>query len=276
MTIVLAQHRRRPNAVLTAQAVLTDLERNVTGNASFVLLPENVFVGADGRSPDVQTQVQALERLKALARARHTWILTGSWPETGVDGVRQVTRMLDPSGSVAIELTRGLEPDGTTSTGEEFPVIDTEHGRVGVLLGPDIWLLEPPRIQCLRGAELLLVASTLSGRTVAAQRAAIWGIASLHAVAVAMAAGIGPGAYGGSGVAMPEGSILEAGSDEGIVSVSWDVARIRELRQPDLRFKEKFWYSLWGRRPDLYGALVANDTSRLLKTGSGQEVADAR
>jgi predicted amidohydrolase len=256
VTIVLAQHRRRADAAQTVEAVLGDLERHVTSDASFVVLPENAFVGADGSSPTIDAAAQCLERLSALANRHRTFVLTGSWLEPGPTGLTQTTRLLDPHGAVQLQVSRELEADGTTSTGADFPVVETEFGRVGILLGPDFWLLEPPRIQCLEGAELLIVAGSLAGRSIDAQRASIWGIATLQVVAVAIASGIGGGSHGGSTVAMPEGALLELADREGIFEAPLDLDRIRHLRQPDLRFQEKFWFGLWGRRPELYSPIT--------------------
>ncbi len=252
MSIFVAQHRRRADSAGTVEAALGDLERHVTPAASFVVLPENAFTGADGSTPTPRAAAQCLERLAILAVSCQTHVLTGSWPEPGPSGPTQTARLIDPTGAVRCEVRRAIEADGTTATGEDFPVVETELGRVGVLLGPDVWLMEPPRIQCLRGAELLVVAGSLAGRAVEAQRAAVSGIATLHVVAVAVASGIGGGSHGGSTVAVPEGPVLEVGDREGVFEAPLDLDRIRHLRQPDLRFQEKFWFGLWGRRPELF------------------------
>ncbi|TFE58516.1 carbon-nitrogen hydrolase family protein [Streptomyces sp. ICN441] len=259
MTIFLAQHARRADAEATATAVLDDLDSRVTGEASFVVLPENVFTTGDG-DPALPRRLRdrCLDRLTALARNRGTYVLTGSWPEERPDGgLMQVARLLDPAGSVCTRVERPVLPDGTTGTGDDFPVVETPFGHVGVLLGPDFWLVEPPRAQCLAGAELLLVAGSLDGTQQAAQRAAVWGIATLNTVAVAFAGSLGERCGGGSAMAMPEGFVAEAGTEEGVVEAPWDAARIRHLREPDLRFQQTLWFGLWARRTELYTDLTA-------------------
>ncbi|KUN04781.1 hypothetical protein AQI95_17985 [Streptomyces yokosukanensis] len=257
MTIFVAQHARRADTEATAQAVLGDLERRVTSEASFVVLPENVFACGDGTEvlPTRQSE-RYLERLAALAHSRGAYVLTGSWAQERADGPAQVARLLGPDGSVRAEVTRPVLADGTTGTGDDFPVVETEFGQVGVLLGPDFWLVEPPRIECLAGAELLLVAGSLDAHAKDAQRAAVWGIATLNTVAVAFAGALSPTCAGGSAVAMPEGFVAEAGTDDGVFEAEWDLDRIRHLREPDLRFQETLWFGLWARRPDLYTSLV--------------------
>ena len=256
MTIVIAQHARRKDAESTAQAVLADLDDQITTEASFVVLPENVFLGQDGSAPSPALAEHCLERLGALARSRGAYVLTGTWPEGGGSAANQVVRLLDPTGSVLLESRRSLERDGSTSTGTDFPVVATDVGKVGVLLGPDFWLVEPPRIQCLRGAELLLVAGSLTGRAAAAKRAAVWGIATLNTVGVAFASSLSTTSHGGSAVAMPEGFVTEAGSQEGVFSAPLDLDRVRHLREPDLRFRETLWFGLWARRPELYAPIA--------------------
>jgi predicted amidohydrolase len=257
--IFVAQHARRANPEATAAAVLDDLDSRVSDDASFVVLPENAFTTGDQvRALPQQLRERCLERLTALARTRGAYVLTGSWPEQRPDGeLTQVARLLDPSGSVCAQVERPILSDGTTGTGDDFPVVQTPYGRVGVLLGPDFWLVEPPRIQCLAGAELLLVAGSLDGTQQAAQRAAVWGIATINTVAVAFAGSLSERCGGGSAVAMPEGFAAEAGTREGIIEAPWDAANIQHLREPDLRFQQTLWFGLWARRTELYSDLTA-------------------
>ncbi|WP_369198234.1 carbon-nitrogen hydrolase family protein [Streptomyces djakartensis] len=259
MTVFVAQHARRATPEATASAVLDDLDGRVTDQASFVVLPENAFAtGDDIRALPLPLRERCLDRLSALARTRGTYVLTGSWAEEGPGGALvQVSRLLDPDGSVCARVERPVLADGTTGTGDDFPVVETPFGRVGVLLGPDFWLIEPPRIACLTGAELLLVAGSLDGGQQESQRAAVWGIATLNTVAVAFAGSLSERCGGGSAVAVPEGFLTEAGTDEGVVEAPWDVTRIRRLREPDLRFQQTLWFGLWARRTELYTDLTA-------------------
>ena len=259
MTIFVAQHARRAEPEATVAAVLDDLDRRVGDDASFVVLPENAFaVGDPVAALPSRLREQCLDRLTALARDRGAYVLTGSWPEDRPGGgLVQVARLLGPDGSVRAEVERPVLADGTTGTGDDFPVVETPFGNVGVLLGPDFWLVEPPRVECLAGAELLLVAGSLDGAQQAAQRAAVWGIATLNTVAVAFAASLSERSGGGSAVAMPEGFVAEAGTAEDVVAAPWDVAKIRHLRAPDLRFQQTLWFGLWARRTELYADLTA-------------------
>ncbi|MFG3661576.1 carbon-nitrogen hydrolase family protein [Streptomyces sp. NPDC047706] len=259
MTIFVAQHARRATPEATASAVLDDLDGRVTDAASFVVLPENAFTtGGDVEALPLPLREQCLDRLTALARTRGAYVLTGSWAEERPGGaLTQVSRLLDPDGAECARVERPVLDDGTTGTGDDFPVVETPSGRVGVLLGPDFWLVEPPRIECLAGAELLLVAGSLDGTQQASQRAAVWGIATLNTVAVAFAGSLSERCGGGSAVAVPEGFVAEAGTDEGVIEAPWDVARIRHLREPDLRFQQTLWFGLWARRTELYTDLTA-------------------
>lgn len=269
--IFVAQYHRRSDAQTTLNAVMDDLNDKVTPGAGFVVLPENAFTPADAGPFPRALQEQALERLAELARRYGTYVLTGSWAEESTSGeeLHQVARLLDPAGEVQTTVERPIDEQGRTGTGADFPVVDTEDGRVGVLLGPDFWLVEPPRIQCLAGAELLLVAGSTSGGTTDSQHAAVWGIATLNTVGVAIASVLDAPSAGGSGVAVPDGFLAWAGTQESVVSAAWDVDHIRHLRQPDLRFQETLWFGLWARRPDLYQSLVDEQPRSHVSTGAG-------
>lgn len=259
--IFVAQYHRRADAQSTLDAVLAGLDDHVTSRAGFVVLPENAFASADAGPLPGALRDQALTRLAGLARRYGTHVLTGSWAEESEPGagLHQVAHLLDPSGEVQAVVRRPVDDQGRTVTGDDFPVVDTEHGRVGVLLGPDFWLVEPPRIQCLAGAELLLVAASTGGATTDSQHAAVWGIATLNTVGVALASGLDVPSAGGSGVAVPDGFLAWAGTREYVVSAAWDPDHIRHLRQPDLRFQETLWFGLWARRPDLYKSLAGGE-----------------
>ncbi len=252
MRVLVAQSWPRADSIATAEAVLAKVDEVVTDDVAALVLPEHVFTGVDGSTPTATDGQRWLERLIKLARRHRTYVLTGSWPEDGPGGPEQVARLLNPAGDVALTIRRRIEPDGSTGTGTDFPVIDTDFGRVGVLLGPDFWLVEPPRAQCLRGAELLLVATSFNGRDQAAQRAAVWGIATLNTVAVAVAGALSGGGRGGSAVALPQRLEAQAESDDVVIGANVDVDHIRHLRKPDLRFQETLWFGLWARRPELY------------------------
>lgn len=269
--IFVAQYRRRADARSTLDGVVAHLDDKVTASAGFVVLPENAFAPVDAGPLPTALRDQALERLAELARRYGTYLLTGSWTEEGGPGggPHQVTHLLDPAGEVKVTVRRPVDDQGRTVTGDDFPVVDTEHGRVGVLLGPDIWLIEPPRIQCLAGAELLLVASSTRGAATDSQHAAVWGISTLNTVGVALASGLDAPSAGGSGVAVPDGFLAWAGTQESVVSAAWDVDHMRHLRQPDLRFQETLWFGLWARRPDLYTSLVDGQPPSGVTTNAG-------
>lgn len=265
MSIVIPQFATGPG--LSASTILDALEERVTGAASFVVLPESAFSDRAEPLPSA-TRDEVLERLNALARRRSTYVLTGSWiEESEAQGAHHVARLIDPDGNERTAVERGLLPNGGAAPGDDFPVVETEYGTVGVLLGSDFWLVEPPRLQCLAGAELLLVAGSLGGKFPDAQRAAVWGIATINTVAIAFASALSTRSRGCSSVATPERFLAEIGQDEGILESDWDLGeQIRFLREPDLRFQQTLWFGLWARRPDLYEPLVHSSP-----TETGQE-----
>lgn len=255
MTIVLLQNSWRSSREATLDAVISTLSGAIDASTDFVVLPENVLGDpADGVvSPRLASH--AMEHLAGLARRHGSYLLTGSWPEEHAGEVVSVARLLQPDGAVLAELRRPLA--GTEAgPGTDFPVVETDRGTVGILLGQDFWTMEVPRIQSLRGAELLLVAGSIGTLNRAARVSAIWGIATLNCTAVAFASTTGGPHTGGSTVAQPDGVVEQAGAEPAAVRASWDADHLRQLREPDLRFKQTLWFGLWARRTELYAPLL--------------------
>lgn len=232
--------------------------RTCTPDVDFVVLPEH-FLGDPCRTPPGDTTGdEALETLSRLARKLRVHLVTGSWLE-GVEGGRvNVTRLLDRRGEPCATLRR---PYGTgePTTGDDFPIADTDKGKVGLLCGQDFWAIEATRIQSLRGAELVLVPGTLNARNRESKLAAIWGIATLSCVAVAFASAVGGCAFGptgGSAIALPNRFVGRAGEEPGSITGEWSDDTMSALRDPDLTFKNTLWFGLWARRPELYGSLI--------------------
>ncbi|WP_156860165.1 hypothetical protein [Propionibacterium sp. oral taxon 192] len=158
-------------------------------------------------------------------------------------------------------MEREILSDGSTATGDDFPIVESPLGSLGLVLGPDFWLIEPVRIQCLKGAELLLVSGAITGSRRAAQVAAIWGIATINTVGIAFAGSLGCGALGGSSIAMPEGFVGRLEEEDAVVEGDWSRDTIVRVREPDLQFQQTMWFGLWSRRPSLYRTLTEVDFS---------------
>jgi N-carbamoylputrescine amidase len=151
-----------------------------------------------------------------------------------------------------------------------FRAWKTKHATIGVGICWDQWFPECARAMTLLGAELLLYPTAIGSEphdpeldTRAPWQRAMVGHAVSNVIPVIAANRVGEESgqtfYGSSFIANPRGDIVaELGrSEEGVVVASFDLAAVRRARGA--------WGFFRDRRPELYGALVAQDA-----TGTGR------
>jgi len=115
--------------------------------------------------------------------------------------------------------------------GDEFPVFDTVHGKVGLAMCSEVYMPEVTRALALRGAELIFMpAGKDKGRLWATWRTLIWARAIENlAVVVTTQNLFDRGERGLAMVATPEEIVYEStAAGRGIVEVSLD--RLRHMR----------------------------------------------
>ena len=157
--------------------VLGDLEGNraralaaidaaAGAGAEVVVLPELV---TSGYTFDGQAQARALaERadgptLRGWAEraAAHDLVIAGGFPERGADGaLYNSAALVDPGGLRAVYRKAHLwdrEPECFRPGDARPPVVDTPHGRIGLMVCYDLEFPEWVRAAALDGAELLCV-----------------------------------------------------------------------------------------------------------------------
>jgi predicted amidohydrolase len=137
--------------------------------------------------------------------------------------------------------------------GSEYPVFDTDFGRVGLLVCWDNWFPEPPRILRLKGAEIILVPFAGDG-------------AIRHYDAITRARALDNGIYlvtssalppSPSRIVNPEGEVI-AETSGGIATATIDLNREFRLLWLSVGPSEGEARSLYvkERRPELYAALA--------------------
>ncbi len=222
-------------------------------DADIVVLPELITSGYVFASRE--------EALAAAVSAdeldwRFGPIVVGGFCERGEDGeVYNSAAIADASGVVSVyrkthlwDNERNLFAPGDARP----PVIETEHGRLGVLVCYDLEFMEMPRALALRGADLICAPVNWPRRTTPpegerpAEQGTVQAIARTNRVFVAIAdrAGVERGVewVGGTCLIDPDGWLVEG---------EVDLTRARDKRLSE--------YSdvLADRRPELYEDLQA-------------------
>ncbi len=142
-----------------------------------VCLPEGITVVGTGRS-DVEVSESVpgptTQRLGELARRLHTYIVAGVYERVGAV-VYNTAVLIGRDGELAgryrkTHLPREEWEIGLTH-GNEYPVFDTDFGRIGLMVCWDVQFPEPARALAAQGAELILLPIWGGNETLARARA---------------------------------------------------------------------------------------------------------
>lgn len=140
-----------------------ELARTAPAGADLILLPEGATVVGTGRTyADVAEPVPGPStlRLGELARAKKAWVVAGVYEKEG-GAVYNTAVLIDREGRYAGKYRKVYIPreelEGGITAGNDYPVFDTDFGRVGMMICWDVQYADPARALALRGAELILM-----------------------------------------------------------------------------------------------------------------------
>jgi predicted amidohydrolase len=152
-------------------------EGRIEGKVDVILLPEGITVVGTGKSyAEVAEAIPGptTETLAALARRRSAWVAAGIYEKDGA-AIYNTSVLIDREGRVAgkyrkvylprEEVERGLTP------GKEYPVFETDFGRVGMMICYDVFFPDPARALAAQGADVILLPIWGGDETLAAARA---------------------------------------------------------------------------------------------------------
>jgi len=145
--------------------------------ADVILFPEGATVVGTGRTViDVAESLPGptTRRLGEVARAKSAYVVAGLYEREG-SIVYNTAVLLDRQGRLVgkyrkVYLPREEQEAGLTP-GADYPVFQTDFGRVGMMICWDVQYADPARALALRGAELLLMPIWGGNETLAAARA---------------------------------------------------------------------------------------------------------
>ncbi|MHB8168921.1 MAG: carbon-nitrogen hydrolase family protein [Thermoleophilia bacterium] len=212
------------------------------------------------------------DALMSLAKEISCYIVSGTLVERGEDGRYYNTScLIGPSGEIVgkcQKVHRYAAESLVIEPGSDFPIFDTEFGKIAIVICSDLWISEVPRMLALKGAELFIVPGASIMQNIDVTAPCVLATAVLNVAAIVYTSVVGSTvgirgdkeialSFGGkSTVATPKGIIYE-GSKEGeeVTVTELNMEEIRQLRRPDITFRNTFWWCLWGRRPELYGPI---------------------
>ncbi|MFB3826415.1 MAG: carbon-nitrogen hydrolase family protein [Bryobacteraceae bacterium] len=139
------------------------VQAKVPATADLILLPEGITVVATGmKYADVAEPVpgRTTSALGEVARRRKAYIAAGIYEREG-PAVYNTAVLLDRSGKLAGKYRKVYIPreefEGGITPGIDYPVFQTDFGRVGMMICYDVFYADPARALALAGAEIILM-----------------------------------------------------------------------------------------------------------------------
>jgi len=225
----------------------------VEEGARIICLPEYFSTGYVGKHiQEVAESIPGptIEALAQKASQRGVFIVAGSIVEKGEAGLHNTSVLIGPQGG-AIGQYRKTHPwrgepkdehgDGIVP-GENYPVFETELGKVSILLDSDLDFPEPARVMALDGAEILFWPTHCSGKWIDSHRfdmqqrafENMFYVVAANRVGVWRDTPIGDVTFlGSSRVISPFGEIMASAGEfaEGIAMATIDLAGLRKMRR---------------------------------------------
>jgi len=139
------------------------VDRQVQGKADVILLPEGItVVGTGKKDPDMEETIPGptTNRLGELARKKNSYIVAGMFEREG-PAIYNTAVLIDRKGNVAGKYRKVYLPreeiEAGLTPGSDYPVFQTDFGKVGLMICWDVQYADPARSLVLKGAELILL-----------------------------------------------------------------------------------------------------------------------
>ncbi|MFH1006647.1 MAG: carbon-nitrogen hydrolase family protein [Candidatus Latescibacterota bacterium] len=242
-----------------------------------IVLPEGVNIGSGGGIPYGQVAQPVdgpmLGRAAERAAAYHCYLVFPFVEREG-DRVLNTAALFGRDGERVGVYRKTHEPqcvvlEEGVSLGREFPVFETDIGRIGILICYDTVTPEPALIYGLKGVDLIVYPHMIQPLEnehfhMGTRMRAI--DASLHIAAAGWARPFqkAGGSLSATCLVDPEGTVLAQGSktDSGIVYHRLDLRRPRISENLGVMGRAEWRKILWGeRRPHLYAKLTEDNSA---------------
>jgi predicted amidohydrolase len=165
------------NAARSVDEFISAVDAAVQPGTDVILLPEGItIVGTGKKYAEVAEPVPGptTARLAELAK-RHRAFLAAGLYEREAPAIYNTAILLDRAGQLIGKYRKVYLPreeiEGGLTPGNDFPVFDTDFGKVGLMICWDVQYADPARALALRGAELLLLPIWGGNETLAKARA---------------------------------------------------------------------------------------------------------
>lgn len=248
----------------TVQHVLNMIKKAADNGANLVTLPEMFYFPYEIGEliKQEESNKETVSILQSSAKENRVHLCTGTTVEKVGDKRFNKSYLISPKGEILLEYSKchlydvefkelKIRESDYFSSGSSLDVVDTELGKIGIIICYDIRFPEMARALALKGAEIILVPAafnTISGNAhwhLFFRTRAIENQVFMSAACPARDAECRYKAYGHSMIIDPWGDILcEAGEGEEIIYADIKQERLNDIRNrlPLLKHMRKDLY----------------------------------
>ena len=171
----------RPRSTGSREASVAAFQRAVdatlTSPVDLIVLPEGITVVGTGKKyADVAEPLlgPTVTSLAETARKHRAWIAAGLYEREG-HAIYNTSVLLDREGRLAGKYRKVYLPreevEGGITPGNDYPVFNTDFGKVGMMICWDVHYPDPARALTLKGAEVIVMPIWGGNETLARARA---------------------------------------------------------------------------------------------------------
>ena len=238
-------------------------------NADFIILPEMFNCPYSNEKfieyAEVENDSPTLNKISSLAESNDVYILAGSIPEKENDRLYNTSYLFDKKGNIIAKHRKmhlfdidvkgkiTFKESDVLTAGDDFTVVDTEFGKVGVGICYDVRFPELARIMVENGALILIYPGAFNMTTGPAHWELLFRSRALDnqvycvGVAPALNKDASYHSFGHSIIANPWGEIIaEADEKENLIIAEIDLDEIKRIREelPLLKNKREDLYEI--------------------------------
>jgi predicted amidohydrolase len=165
--VIVASINHRPRntkgAADSVQHFIDVVEKTAPEKTDIILLPEGITLVGTGKTFAAVAETipgPTTKTLSELARKRNSYVAAGIYEREG-PVIYNTSVLIDRQGNLAGKYRKVYLPrdeiDGGLTPGNDYPVFDTDFGRIGMMICWDVQYADPARAMSLKGADLILL-----------------------------------------------------------------------------------------------------------------------
>mgnify|MGYP001806158328 CR=1 FL=1 len=279
--IACIQYKWRDTPADNLNYIVTEIQKIGEENKAEVIFLPEFIIGAPFHFPgrahlkgvvDDTIPGKITSVFAELAKKYKLYIFGGTIVEREGENYYNSTFVIGPEGNILGKARKNhcyAAEMVAVTPGNEMLLLELPFGKVGVLVCSDFWIPEMPRILALKGAEIIYVAGSSLLQNISDIKPCMRANSVFNVCYTVFTSVIGSVEgtrvndkkfkieFGGhTTIAEPDRIMNSLDDEEAVLCEELDMDYIRELRSIDVKFQKTHFFSLWGRRPELYGDIL--------------------